>query len=271
MIKIINPEFFGYNLDFSGDYISINLMVDPQDFELKSYKRSPFASIIIKSSELVQKIKLLMQEGAVSYTTLLTLLNDKWVKSDFKQFNLYTDSEYEEYTSKFENRRFHTMIYYSDLDDYHEKYDTPSIMIGAFPLQGIVTPITKSYHYRMYNGCLISCKPFRWKDKHDFFNKLIYILVDIRSVFSFQEFIRTVDNDSGIMIDYRWYATCGEKIHKLSPILPIDSPMETTQVTRIPYKLCEDLFEKPMKNIFYLSDVPKDIMMKKETMSVKIN
>ena len=38
----------------------------------------------------------------------------------------------------------------------------------------------------------------------------------------------------------------------------------------IPCEYAKDLFEKPQKNIFHLSDVPRDITIKRDTLSVKI-
>jgi hypothetical protein len=192
----------------------------------------------------------------MTYEYIFEFLNTYLRKYSFRQYNLYNDSEYELYTDKFENRRFHTMIYYIDKELENDK-SSKSILIGAIPLKGIATPITKSYHYKLYNGCLISCKPFKWSD-NEFYNKVIYFLVDVKSMFSFQEFIRTQDDDIGIMIDHIWYSSENIGLHyHLNSI-------------NLRYEGREDLFEKPMKNIFYLSDVPKDIMTKKETISVKI-
>ena len=257
MIQIINDRFFSFDIETSENLVSVNLMIDPQDFELKSYKKSPFASIIIENEELVKEIEDKRMKNLLSHEYILTTITEYFTHYYYWQYNLYSDSEYDMYTNKFDNRRFHTMIYYFDrtMDVLEE---SKAMIIAAVPIKGIAAPITKSYHYKLYNGCLISCKPFKWNETDMFYNKIMYILVDIKSMFSFQEFIRTQDEKIGIMNDYIWYNTSS------------NNPYCNMTTTTLQYEGKEDLFEKPMKNIFYLSDVPKDIMTKRETISVKM-
>jgi len=267
MINFHNNRFFGFDVACSDDLVSINIMVDPQEFELKSYKRTPFVSVIIKNEKLASEIKLY---GITRQRVLDELLHTYFPTYYFRQYNLYTDAEYDKYTSKFENRRFHTIIYY--FDDTRNDWETlrsKSILIAAIPIRGMVSPIPKSIHYKIYNGCFISCKPFKFddyvyscmspQDYSDIYNKLVYVLVEVKSVFSIQEFIHNPDSPDGLMNYFWWTNSVTNYPDK-----------QGTRTIYLPYSDNEELFKKPEKNIFYLSDVPKDIMIKKETMSVKI-
>ena len=254
MMTLLNTEYFGFDAAVVDDLVSINALVDPQDFDLKSYKKTPFASIMIKSDILADEIKLY----GVTRDRILEILDVCFNSHYFEQYNLYTDNEYETYTSKFADRKFHTMLYFFDVDQLnHDVKDSRSVVIAALPLKGMITPMPKSIHYRMYNGCLISCKPFKGEDG-DFFSKLLYVLVEIRSFFSFQEFVRFDTDKYGMMLNYQFYAS----INSAATVDRYD--------TMIPYEYAKDLFEKPQKNIFQLSDVPRDITIKRDTLSVKI-
>ena len=273
MIFINNKDFFGYDIEVSGSLVSINLMVEPQDFDLKSYRKTPFASIIIDNEKLAVEIERYDKKDrrkAINGTLELYC-----GAIAFNQYSLYTDEEYELYTSRFKDRRFHTLIYFFDSNvTYSEKAAryNKTILIGAYPLQGMISPIPKSVHYKLYNGCLISCKPFKWhsinkyieptdEGKDTIYNKLVYLLVEIKSVFRFDEFIRTSNDEIGVMKNYTWYRSMDYRE---------DSRYPKTNIIDIPYNEAEDLFSKMDKNLFQLSDVPKDIMTKSDRISVKI-
>ena len=254
MMTLVNTDFFGFDVAVAEDLVSINILVDPQDFDLKSYKKTPFVSIIIESKTIANEFKLY----GLTRDRIISIVDQYFKNHYFHQYNLYTNNEYEIYTSKFVNRKFHTMVYFFETNQlqYIEKY-TRSVVIAAIPLKGMITPIPKSIHYKMYNGCLISCKPFKGEDG-DFYSKLLYVLVDIRSIFSFQEFIKLDTDKYGLMTDYQFYTSLNS------------AAVCVRYNAQIAYEYAKDLFEKPQKNIFHLSDVPRDITIKRDTLSVKM-
>ena len=247
MLKIFNHEFFGFDwLYGNDDLLSINITVDPQEFDLKRYTRSPFSSIVVNNKH--HKMESQERERCID------LIKGYFSDNNTLQYNLYSDDEYEKMTSLFDsNRRFHTMIY-----THGEKPDDETnrvVMIGAFPVKGIISPIRNSNNFKLYNGCFINCKPFQWNG--EFYNKLVYVLVDIYSQFNFQEFIVTDNDDYGLLIDHRFY-------------IDYDNIVYTPEISHIPYNGRQELFTKPSKNIFYLSDVPKDILLNGDILSVKM-
>ena len=252
MLKIMNEEFFGFDgVIGDNNLVSINITVDPQNFELKSYRRSPFSSIIIdRGYEYLTGTC----GDADDRKRLIRDISRMFSGNDTLQYNLYSDDEYEKITSSFDTeRRFHTMLY-----THGAKPDAETdriIMIGAFPVKGIISPITKSNNYKLYNGCFINCKPFHWNG--EYYNKLVYVLVEINSHFNFQEFVKTDHDEYGVLIDHRFY-------------IDYDTIVHTPEISHIPYRGREELFSKPPKNIFYLSDVPKDIMSSRDRISVKL-
>lgn len=261
MLAILNEEFFGFDVEIVDSYISINIMVDPQKFVLKTYKRSPFASIVIKS------MKDANQFAIYGYTRDRVIELLKSVKHlNMKKYNIYTDDEYDKIAKMYENRLFHTIIFYYDIDvnDVVEDNSGIDILIGAFPIVGMVSKIQKSQHFSMYNGALIYCKPYKFGDKSCFYNKILYCLTEIKSRFSFQEFIATSLENVGVMLDHSFYLYIEDMDGKLTCI------RENTEEASFAMTLRENLFDKPSKNIFYLEDVPKDIMRKNDTLSIRI-
>ena len=258
---IKNIEFFGFDVETADDLLSINIMVNPENFELKSYRKTPFMSLIIKNQLLVNEYNGFISRG-------IDMTHHQWIvdkielyfsQNIFQCFNMFIDStQYDTITEKFGNRLFHTMIYYKDivLDTDLDRY--PVTLVGAFPIQGIVSPITKSKHYQLYNGCLIHCKPFRYNDEA--YNKVLYVLVDIQTFFSFQEFIP--GNDMGKMVNTTYSV---DNFTEQCTVLT--SNKHETSLTMRGH---ETFFSKPCKNIFHLSDVPKDILTRSESFSLRI-
>lgn len=260
---IKNMEFFGFDIDVVEDYISINIMVNPEGFELNSYRKTPFASLVIKNHMLVDEFTSLKNQG-VDFT------HHEWVKNKIKLYfsqntfycyNMFSDStQYDKLTDKFKNRLFHTMIYYKDLlsDDIMDEDRHSVVLMAAFPVKGIISPISKSRYYQLYNGCLIHCKPFKYMD--DGYTKILYILVNIRTLFSFQEFIP--GNTFGKMVNTVYTV---DDLTESCTVLSTDR-----QETSLTMRGHEEFFSKPCKNIFHLSDVPKDILTRSESFSVKM-
>lgn len=261
MLEIMNEEFFGFDVEIIDNYISINIMVDPQKFALKSYKRTPFASIIIKS------MKFANQFAIYGYTRDRVIELLKSVKHfNVKKYNIYTDDEYDKIAKLYDNRLFHTILFYYDIDtsDSIEDNFGNDILIGAFPIIGMVSKIQKSQHFSMYNGALIHCKPYKFGDKGCFYNKILYCLTEIKTRFSFQEFVVTTLENVGFMLDHSFYLNIEDANEMITGIREKTEEASFTMTSR------ENLFDKPSKNIFYLEDVPKDIMRKNDTLSIRI-
>lgn len=258
-----NIEFFGYDIETSGDLMSINIMVNPERIELKSYRKTPFASLIIKNQMLVDKYNELLNEG-------VDMTHNQWItakielyfsQNTFERFNMFLDStKYDNLRDKFKNRLFHTMIYYKDLlldpDEYESNYSV--MMLAAFPVNGIISPISKSTHYQLYNGCLIHCKPF--KHNNESYNKILYVLVDIRTYFSYQEFI------PGNVVGHMLNTTYSVDYFTKDCMSLTKNGMKTSLLMQG----YAEFFSKPCKNIFRLSDIPKDILTRSESFSLKM-
>lgn len=263
MLEILNEEFFGFDIEVVDNYISINIMVDPQKFTLKTYKRSPFASIIIKSADDANWLAI---QGETRENILELLMSIK--HSKMKKYNIYNDDEYDKIAKLYDDRLFHTIMFYFDIDeDITESEEIApgnDILIGGFPIAGMVSKIQKSQHFIMYNGALIHCKPYKFGDNNQFYDKILYCLTEVKSFFSFQEFITTPLENIGVMLNHSFYLYIEDMGGKITCI------REKTEEASFPIASREHMFNKPSKNIFFLEDVPKDIMNRNDILSIRI-
>ena len=271
MVFLKNPDMFGFDVRVEGDYASINIMVDPQNFELRTYKRVPFASLMIKNKEIAEELKTYESFPNEHHEDITAVIESAFQGNKTYQYNLYStdeDDEYDMLTShRFSYRKFHTMLYYTEAEPLKddEIYRERTIMIGGFPVRGIITPIQRSQEFYLYNACFVSTKPFKYygDDQSQYYNKVVYVLVDIRSAFSFHEYDWMDNEEIGLMYNHMYTLLySGDTRTQMIEEHAIRS--------EVPYHGRNDLFSKPEKNLFFLSDVPKDIMTKRDSLSVKI-
>ena len=267
MIKIENIEFFGLNYEVSNGYISINILVDPQEFDLKQYRKTPFVSIIVKNDKYANEFMKNTPKEKVR-NKLINFIYRYVNSHKIYEYNMYLDDEYDEIKKNFPNRLFHSILLYVESDDPLDTVDTlrgsgfleSPYLITAKPITGILTPIRKSVHYQIYNGCFINCKPFSFGDS--IYNKLTCCFVKIKSLFEMTEFIKTDDENIGQMIIHRYVLRSFKDEHFWIN--------HNKEIIKIPYVGRDDLFDKPSKNLFYLSDVPKDVRVKCNSLSIEI-
>ena len=93
-----------------------------------------------------------------------------------------------------------------------------------------------------------------------YYDKIVYILSDIKTKFEFHEYLQ-ISETMGYVNDYIY-----------TPEL-CDDTLEIVRRNaerKIPVNGREYLFQKPDKNMFQLSDIPNDIMMHKHNLMKKI-
>lgn len=267
MIKIENPELFGFETYVSNGLVLVNVFIDPEVVELKNYRRTPFSSIIIKSDTLIEKLREIEQIDNTFVKKKKRMLVDELLpiieSSSLITYNLYTDNEYDTYKNIFEDVNLHTVLLFVN-SEYRVSDTDKSILIFGYPVDGIITPIVKSPNYLLLNGSFISTKPFTMGTNTDglYYDKLIYCLVDIKTSFEYSEY-NQVSESHGVGYDRRFIVGCLDMNE--SPTI-----YQKNDERIIPIAGREYLFKKPDKNMFCLSDVPSDIITKKYSLSRKI-
>ncbi len=268
MLKLLNPEFFRFetetvfNKEESCYYTLLNLFTDPRDFELPQYRRIPFASIVLKTdnADIINKDE--------------KMILDVLQKSNFKQHSMYTiDSDYEKLTAMFsDENKYHTLIFEQIIKN-KENYPEKVLLIGAIPCSGILRQIKKSEYYKLYNASLIVLKqrPFKWNSA--FYDKLLYLLVDIDAYFEFSEFIFS-DSENDVRLLNNHYFALNTSFGDGFPISIDYIELSYNKISSI--VLCknseerQDLFEYYGKGMFCLSDIPENLSKKGGMMSAKL-
>ena len=282
MIKIENTALFGFDFaTVNGRYSLINITVDPEVVELKNYRRTPFASIIIDSKDVALQLKKISKPDGTNDNPLvikrqvIDLIIPVLENSALATYNSYIDDKYDDLRILFPDMNFHTVILYVKGNAPVNDYDK-SILIGGYPIRGFVSPINKSPDYSLLNGAFISTKLFSMKnivleiepwmkgvytdDDFLYYDKIVYILSDIKTKFEFHEYLQ-ISETMGYVNDYIY-----------TPEL-CDDTLEIVRRNserKIPVNGREYLFQKPDKNMFQLSDIPNDIMMHKHNLMKKI-
>ena len=282
MIKIENTALFGFDFaTVNGRYSLINITVDPEVVELKNYRRTPFASIIIDSEDVALQLKKISKPDGTNDNPLVIkrqvvdLIIPVLENSALATYNSYIDDKYDDLRNLFPDMNFHTVILYVKGNAPVNDYDK-SILIGGYPIRGFVSPINKSPDYSLLNGAFISTKLFSMKnivleiepwmkgvytdDDFLYYDKIVYILSDIKTKFEFHEYLQ-ISETLGYVNDYIY-----------TPEL-CDDTLEIVRRNserKIPVNGREYLFQKPDKNMFQLSDIPNDIMMHKHNLMKKI-
>ena len=156
--------------------------------------------------------------------------------------------------------QYHTLIF-----DQVDDLTNMDIVVAAIPCNGILQPIMRSNNFKLYNGSLIVMKnrPFKWKGAY--YDKLVYLLIDLTTIFSFYEYVFTDDESE---CDYR-----KANLHTIGLYEDLDviantshqiiySPMYEKRTFLIPCGNREDrngFYEFPKKSMFFLSDIPNGI------------
>ena len=252
MLNVINTDFFTmrkYTVPLNqkssdGDrFITlVNLYTDPKMAEFSKYEKKAFFSFVFKSKT---------NPSDLSESEIYEMMKE----SEVNKLSMYTDERYEEIKEMFPSDiRYPTMIF-----EKTDEYKANNICVLAIPVKGIVPVIKKSDNYKLYNGSLVICRLFKYQLNPDkpaeYYNKLIYIVVDVTTSFSFSEYRTTKDdNFYGCMMNYA--VSLVPRNNDVELVLKHESIL-------VPYKDREEFFAPTQKqpNIFKLSDIPSDIFI----------
>lgn len=277
MFTILNPEFMRFEVEtvYDSDNMLyrnlINIFTDPKDFELPQYRNTPFASIVIESIYRLDEIE---------EPELIKVLE----KANYAIHSMYkTDDKYDKLTEPFKsNHRYHTLIFESTL--FEMNIPKKSIVLFCIPCKGIIREIKKSEYYKLYNASMVTLKsrPIKWEN--EFYDKLVYGLVDIDAYFQFEELVYTESekdirkaNIHQFTIDFALIDSVGTD--KSKPLYfnnqcGIDTILKYNRIqTYIPCMYSEErseLFQYFGKNIFKLSDIPESISRKGSMISRRV-
>jgi hypothetical protein len=192
---------FYYNSVTGECYFVVNIMADPSKVtNVQTYKKQPLSTVCFKVSERVMNKLIYIFNGDESssinipyieqYCRKINLFSYLLMFLPFKAINQFSDAEeYRELVSKFiQNDYYSTYIFKFDISDEDfdrvyahmvaaeakESEDTneddslynydQTIVIGAFPINGIMRPIQRSENYVIYNGCFIRCESYYYDD-----------------------------------------------------------------------------------------------------------
>lgn len=248
----------------------VNAYLRPSGIKLRKTSNNPFCSFIVddpKGEVMSSAMKAYEFEEKYTKNVPLPYFNFQYYLSElFKGdyfceiLNRYVDETFDELTEpfiKYSELTFHNVLFHIDLTRKNvEKY---TILVCGFPIRGIVNRIPKSDDYTLYNGILVNTEPFKYNFQE--YTTIIYMLVDVKSKFQFSEYIQS-DEMRGDMITYSFFP---EYLYEGNMSFRF-----LTTPNKIPMKNRERLFEKSSKNIFSLSDIPKDIVSKSDTLVVKL-
>jgi hypothetical protein len=241
-------------------------MIDPERFDLSHYHKSPFCSFVIKFPDATSMAEFRTELDKDFFATLQRYCS----MYHLEMLNLYTDQKYDEIVTKFDKScLFHSVILYIDTTDTPQEeteMPEPQLLIGALPFNGIVSPITKSAFYTLYNGKFIPCKKFCLESHpKKWYNSIVYVLVDIHSDFTIHEFHSPKENSKyGVGIQYIWALKKMPENGKLNLAhMQIENP--------VLYAGNEQLFTKPNRNLFHLSDIPSDVINRGSSITKKLS
>lgn len=245
-------------------------------FDLKLRKKTPFASVLFNIDRKdidLDKYKDNLDIQDIGPDDRIEFFNI--IKSwDFERCSVYDpNNTYDQYVDLFTSgitngkvtrHPISSLLYTTNIDN--TMYDKKAadinqlVAILAIPLKGILAPIKKSSDYKLYNASFIPCKTFKWND--DVYNKLVYLMVDISTYFSFQEYVKCEDSNEN-----------NDRYSMINHVFHYDgnSIIEKHFVSIVPHRDREHLFiPNPSKNLFSLSDIPEDVIIKGNSISVEL-
>jgi len=270
MIHVLNPEFFRFDIEsvkVNNKYQNlINVFTDPKDFDLPQYRKDPFASIVLESDIPMEK----KSEKNLALEEILEEIKT----SNTTQYSMYTDDEYTELTNIFGgSNRYHTLIFKDvPASNVKEPSYNKNIILAAIPCTGMIQPITKNNNFKLYNAGLVvmNHRPFKWNE--NYYDKLVYLLIDLTTVFDFQEYRFTDDASKwNVRIAVTHHIGIDFADHNSSDLFDIVYQKTENLV------LCGDredrlaFYEFPKKSMFYLSDIPSKVKIVNGNIQVKMD
>ena len=207
---------------------------------VQTYKKQPLSTVCFKvSKRVMDKLNYIFNKEddciEVSKFTISSVINDYCHKVNlfsyllmflpFKAINQFSDAEeYQELVSKFiHNDYYSTYIFKFDVsdedfdrvyahmiaaeakgecedeDDSLYNYDQ-TIVIGAFPINGIMRPIQRSENYVIYNGCFIRTEAYYYDDIYN----MPYICASVKDRVEGSQVTKAFEEES-IKMGYLYY------------------------------------------------------------------
>lgn len=278
MIKLINKEFFQYDVEIiqhEGDgmcYAVINIMGDPSNVTvIDMYRKIPLVTLVIEASDRFHKQFFdMMKQYPAKHHIVESNVEQKWIDDvinlvnqvSIRRINSYSDSqEYQSYVERFsKDCQYDVNLLVANLDlaftnlgcENNEKNMDNIYAVAAIPLLGIAQKIDRSPNYTLLNGSFVKTPPYRFRDR--LYNKLIYVQVEVHTVFQFNEFI----TDTIELGTCRTHVISGPII--LNDMIVDDISQVDIQYHTHDYQLAlsgrEEYFEKPKGNIFVITNRP---------------
>jgi hypothetical protein len=259
------------DVDSNDYYMAFHLTVDSEYIESDRYQKTPFCSLVIRFNNITEMQSFCTFAEKKETTKIFERLQAYSSTYPIQLLNAYKDEEYDTIAAKFDhNQSFHSMILYMDstgktldespLPEHH-------LLISAIPFSGIISPITKSPFHTLYNGKFIPCKKFQLKSTgsstvhNEWYKAIVYVYADIHSSFAIHEFHNPEDESL--------YGT--ETIHLWSYSKWMRHIKYDKIVNDVLYAGNENLFEKPRRNLFHLSDIPNDIANRGDSLMRKMD
>lgn len=268
MIYFENTDLFTRSCTLGGDsseLYAINIKIDPKMFDLRTVKKVPFCTIVIKigGNENIN----FLNNDKINDDKFYDKISKLSQLYSMKLLNMYEDTEYPDVVNQFDTGcLFHTVLIFIDLNEKATiETPNPNLLVTGLPISGFVSPIGKSANYDIYNGKFIHCKAFKYNDK--FNNGIVFIFAKVRSYISVDEYLvgESSNEDTlkwGHMLQHTWWIALKDK----------DEISVSTSHRRYPvmYNGNESLFSKSKKNLFYLSDIPSDVIQRGETITTRM-
>ena len=247
--------------------ISVHFFADPEMFDLKTWKKVPFCTITadVFDEKNATMITALAKDGDSQRFTsekmyLIVAYLSKLSETGTDIYNMYTDEEYYHIRDKYDQTiPFPSTIIHVGTGHLEEdKLRMPMIIVGAVPILGTMAPVTKSPNYELYNGKFIHCKAFCSPKRDVLYNGIAYIYGKINTHVEIVQYRKgTISEMWGNNVVTEWRVT---RSNTGMPIIH-----EETTASLVWYPGNESLFQKPKRNLFHLSDVPKGVTSKDAT------
>lgn len=196
----LEDQWYFKSSDLNECYFTVNVMADPSKVtNVQTYKKQPLSTICFKTSKKVlEKLVHIFNDDDIDknniinqYCHKVNIFSYLLMFLPFKAINQFSDTEeYQTLVSKFNPTDYYsTYIFKFDIsdddfdrvyaytiaaeagvyqggeneDDSIYNYDQ-TIVIGAFPITGIMRPIQRSENYVIYNGCFLRTETFYYDD-----------------------------------------------------------------------------------------------------------
>lgn len=294
MLFFENPEFFNCTLitdevDLTAKdcFLAVSLTIRSKKFGLEDQpNRIGFSTIIfrfVNQSDRDEFATHFIESGIkpgdmLSYIGLY--IREKHLHTEV--LNRYTDGKFDDVIERFSRDvQFGSVIIYINTEkppllpnvevDLDPSKFTHQLLIAAIPIEGMLSPITKSPFYKLYNANFIACKKVKTNSGNEIHcNGFIFVFVEIKASFTINQFIPSDwSGDYGSMKQTIW--TLEMLGNELTPLIfQLYELSKTEIVSAVTYAGNEKLFEKPNRNLFHLSDIPSDVINRGESITKKL-